>query len=100
MTTLHDITEDGVRTIVTDPGNGSRYIIVISKLPARVCQLLGSEEGSFLVAIPNHKSRTLLFTPKNGVDPVYLREKLDLSWGDANVLTLILNSLSWGDPQS
>jgi hypothetical protein len=86
-----------VRVFTLDPGNYTRYVVVLTPLPDDTCRLLGGEPGSFLVSVPNHPSyRTMLLSPGMVPSAAYVEEKLGCSWGDAAVLSNFLSA--WEDP--
>lgn len=96
MNPSSDVSIGGVRVVVVDPGNMTRYVLVLSRLPREACHTLGCDEDSFLVAVPNLRSRTMFFSPQAGATASYVCEKLDVSWGDAEQIADILNALTPG----
>jgi hypothetical protein len=99
MNPSSDVSVGGVRVVVVDPGNMTRYVLVLSQLPLEACRVLGCDEGSFLVAVPNLRTRTMFFSPRHGTSAIYVREKLDVSWGDAEQIASVLNiAQSSADP--
>lgn len=92
-TYVSDIWQDGVRVVTVDPGNMTRYVIVLAKIPEESLGALGCDPGSYLVAIPNHERAHTFILQPDEVMATYVHEKLGLSWGDAMALTPILNDL-------
>jgi hypothetical protein len=92
MTIRADVTQEGVRTLIVDPGNASRYVIILARLPDEACRALGADPGSFLVAVPNQGSKTMLLSPDGFASATYIHEKLALSWRDAEIIEAILQS--------
>lgn len=72
------------------PGNGSRYVISFTKIPAAACEKLGCRGGSWLVALPDGagQGHCAIFAQDGYLSPSYVQEKLHLSSeDDALVLT-------------
>lgn len=94
MSLSSDVSVGSVRVVVVDPGNMTRYVLVLSQLPLEACHIFGCDKGSFLVAVPNLRTRTMFFSPRDGATANYVCEKLDVSWGDAEQIASVLNTLS------
>lgn len=93
-----DVTEAGVRVVTVDPGNASRYTIVLARIPDAACGALSCDKDSLLVTIPNHNTRPLILQPDTYASPSYIHEKLGVTWGDAEVLAPIFQALT--DPSA
>jgi len=75
------------------PGNGSRYVIMFTRVPPAACEGVGCMRGSWLVALPDGagQGHCAVFAGSGYLDPSYVAEKLHLgNRDDALVLTEII----------
>jgi len=77
------------------PGNGSRYIIMFTRVPLAACEEIGCNKQSWLVSLPDgaHMGHCAVLKEGGYLDPSYVAEKFSFSqsWSnDVLVLTEII----------
>ena len=95
-------TDEGPRLIIASPGNGTRYVVMVTPLSAWAVAELGAQEGSSLVSIwPGQRtSACAVFAPGGYLSAGYVAEKLRVaSDEDAAQLARIIGDAlgrEWG----
>jgi hypothetical protein len=79
------------------PGNGSRYVIMFSKIPVAACEGIGCMQGSWMVSLADGacSGSCAIFGGSGCLDPSYVAEKLSSAFrvqdgDDVFVLTEII----------
>jgi hypothetical protein len=79
-----NVREGGVQVIEYQPGNGTRYTLIISNIPKTACRTLGVAEGT--VKVDLEYGGKAFIEPDSFFVPSYLKEKLGCTLADAEVL--------------
>jgi hypothetical protein len=88
-----DAAEGNVRFLEYQPGNGTRYTLLISKIPAMACRTLGVSEGT--VKVDLEYGGKILVSPESFFTPSYASEKLGCTLADAEVLIELLTHFKY-----
>ena len=76
-------------TVAYEPGNGSRYVVTVTKVTTvEEGKILGAEVGSRIVSLPSRGK--VMVVPTGPVFAYYVREKLGVGKPDAEVLAELL----------
>lgn len=92
---INEYVDDEPRIVVYEPGNGTRYEILVTGLPHDAGDLIGCQEGSLLVAWLNDVNKCMILAPAGFLHYTYVMEKMHIrSIVDAVVLTELLGYLT------
>lgn len=80
------------------PGNGTRYVLMFTKVPQAACDGIGANKSSWLVSLPDgaHSGHCAVFKEGGWLDPSYVMEKLGFKLSqtdDVLVLTEIIGRI-------
>lgn len=81
------------RVVEYQPGNGTRYVMVLTDLPEGSERITGHPSGTVLVHVQNY-GRCVTVEPGVELDPGKVRRSLDCSAADAMVLAEAIGHLA------
>lgn len=93
------VDEPGRTTLEYQPGNGSRYVLLLSYLPEPARPFLGCQDGSWAISIVDGacSGRCCILAPSGYLDPSYIAEKFRMDIrthrNDLMVLTEVIGYL-------
>jgi hypothetical protein len=89
-----DIAGPGTRYVEAQPGNGTRYRLLLTSLTDEQCKAIGCQLGSVMASLGvDHHYTSYPFASTGFLAQRYVAEKLSMSLGDIKPVTKLLSYL-------